>query len=108
MIAVRTTINLVAKVRSWFAQATHRNCAASRDPRISTPHVLPKLGLLADSLLLAVLCAAPEVVRAEFNFALQRNRSRLASGVAAARHRRGPTPQKFGAASFGGVRKATK
>jgi hypothetical protein len=36
---------------------------------MSTPHVLRKLGLLAASLLLAVLCAAPEVVRAEFNFA---------------------------------------
>ena len=33
------------------------------------PRVLPKLGLLAASLLLVVLCAVPDAARAEFNFA---------------------------------------
>jgi hypothetical protein len=42
---------------------------ASRDLRMLPPRGLPKLGLLAVSLLLVVLSAVPDAARAEFNFA---------------------------------------
>jgi len=67
MIEAQAAVYLAAKMRSWFAHAAHQICI-TRPPNVAAA-CPPQAGLLAASLLLAVLCAVPDAVRAEFNFA---------------------------------------